>query len=263
MRQVTRKGLMTVAAASGVLAVTGGYAVADSGAQGAAVGSPGVLAGNLVQAPVDVPVNVCGNTVDVVGLLNPAFGNHCQNGSGQSRPGGYGDEDGGGHHGGHQSGGGHHGGGHQSGGGAHAGGPATNSPGVGSGNEVQVPVDVPVNACGNNISVIGLLDPVFGNDCANESTPQHPEHPGNPGTPEKPKPPKTPETPEPPKTPETPKPPVERTTPPAPQISVKTPAHTQQLAETGSEVPAGALGAAAAGMLLAGAVVYRKARANA
>ncbi|NEA37765.1 chaplin [Streptomyces sp. SID11385] len=261
MRQVTRKGLMTVAAASGVLAVTGGYAVADSGAQGAAVGSPGVLSGNLVQAPVDVPVNVCGNTVDVVGLLNPAFGNHCQNGSGQSRPGGYGDEDGGGH----QSGG-HHAGGHQSGGGAHAGGHATHSPGVGSGNEVQVPVDVPVNACGNNISVVGLLNPVFGNDCANESTPQHPghpEHPGHPGHPEHPGNPVTPEKPQPPKTPETPKPPVERTTPPTSQVSVKTPAHTQQLAETGSEVPAGALGAAAAGMLLAGAVVYRKARANA
>ncbi|WP_431032545.1 chaplin [Streptomyces sp. P6-2-1] len=252
MRQVTRKGLMTVAAASGVFAVTGGYAVADSGAEGAAVGSPGVLAGNLVQAPVDVPVNVCGNTVDVVGLLNPAFGNDCQNGSGgQAGPGGYGDEDGGGQHGG---------GSHHSGGGAHASGQATGSPGVGSGNEVQIPVNVPVNVCGNNISVVGLLNPVFGNDCANETTPRppHPGHPEHPGTPEKPDTPKTPDTPKPPK---------EHTTPPSGgsvQISAKTPpAPTQQLAETGSEVPAGALGAAAAGMLLAGAVVYRKARANA
>ncbi|MFI7388387.1 chaplin [Streptomyces sp. NPDC049813] len=54
-------------------------AFADSGAQGAAVGSPGVISGNNVQAPIHIPVNVCGNTVDVIGLLNPAFGNTCAN----------------------------------------------------------------------------------------------------------------------------------------------------------------------------------------
>ncbi|MEU6393367.1 chaplin [Streptomyces sp. NPDC046939] len=54
-------------------------AFADAGAQGAAVNSPGVLSGNNVQAPIHIPVNVCGNTVDVIGLLNPAFGNPCVN----------------------------------------------------------------------------------------------------------------------------------------------------------------------------------------
>ncbi|MFJ8791359.1 chaplin ChpD [Streptomyces sp. NPDC102462] len=54
-------------------------AFADSGAEGAAVGSPGVLSGNVVQIPVHVPVNACGNTVNVIGLLNPAFGNTCVN----------------------------------------------------------------------------------------------------------------------------------------------------------------------------------------
>lgn len=29
--------------------------------------------------PVHVPVNLCGNTINVIGLLNPAFGNHCVN----------------------------------------------------------------------------------------------------------------------------------------------------------------------------------------
>ncbi|SCD62036.1 Small secreted domain, partial [Streptomyces sp. di50b] len=88
MRQVTRKGLMTMAAATGVLAAAGGAAAhADSGATGAAKGSPGVLSGNVVQAPVHVPVNVCGNTVNVVGILNPAVGNACANkgGSGHRR----------------------------------------------------------------------------------------------------------------------------------------------------------------------------------
>ncbi|MEU8710123.1 chaplin [Streptomyces sp. NPDC048565] len=55
-------------------------AMADSGAEAAAVGSPGVLSGNVVQIPVHIPVNVCGNTVNVIGLLNPAFGNTCING---------------------------------------------------------------------------------------------------------------------------------------------------------------------------------------
>lgn len=79
MRQVTKKGLITVAAAGGVLALSGGSAFADSTAEGGSAQSPGVLSGNTVQAPVHVPVNVCGNTVDVVGALNPAFGNKCAN----------------------------------------------------------------------------------------------------------------------------------------------------------------------------------------
>ncbi|WP_445270794.1 chaplin [Streptomyces sp. DSM 41634] len=54
-------------------------ASADAGAHGAAVGSPGVASGNLLQVPVHVPVNVCGNTVNVIALLNPTFGNTCVN----------------------------------------------------------------------------------------------------------------------------------------------------------------------------------------
>lgn len=140
-RQILSRSLLTVAAASSILAVTGGIASADSDtgarntpghsaddqaaaqseqagqsgqaapsgqsgqsgqgaqddsaantrssgggasgatAEGRAEGSPGVLSGNSVSAPVDVPVNVCGNSVDVAGLLNPTFGNHCANGT--------------------------------------------------------------------------------------------------------------------------------------------------------------------------------------
>ncbi|NJP48822.1 chaplin [Streptomyces sp. SBST2-5] len=74
------KKVVAVAAATGGLVLAGaGMAAADSGAQGAAVHSPGVLSGNVIQAPIHVPVNVCGNTVSVIGLLNPAFGNTCAN----------------------------------------------------------------------------------------------------------------------------------------------------------------------------------------
>ncbi|CAL9318391.1 chaplin ChpH [Streptomyces sp. SudanB182_2057] len=74
------KKVVAAAAATGGLVLAGaGLAVADSGAQGAALNSPGVASGNVVQAPIHVPVNVCGNTIDVVGVLNPAFGNVCIN----------------------------------------------------------------------------------------------------------------------------------------------------------------------------------------
>ncbi|MDX3236733.1 chaplin [Streptomyces sp. ME03-5709C] len=81
MRQVAKKGLLTAVATGGVLAVTGGMAYADSTASGVAAGSPGVLSGNTIQAPVNIPVNLCGNTVNIVGLLNSAAGNVCVNGS--------------------------------------------------------------------------------------------------------------------------------------------------------------------------------------
>ena len=78
-----------VALGTGAVVLSGtGLAMADAGAQGAASHSPGVLSGNLVQVPVHVPVNVCGNTVDVIGLLNPAFGNQCANGEGDAGYGG-------------------------------------------------------------------------------------------------------------------------------------------------------------------------------
>ncbi|WP_240138797.1 chaplin [Streptomyces sp. MUM 178J] len=70
------------AVAAGVIMALGtaAPAMADAGTTGAAVGSPGVLSGNLVQVPVHVPLGVCGNSVNVIGLLNPAFGSACVNG---------------------------------------------------------------------------------------------------------------------------------------------------------------------------------------
>jgi hypothetical protein len=74
------KNLKKVAAvtmvAGGLVAAGAGMASAtDAHADGKAVGSPGVVSGNLVQAPVHVPVNAVGNSVNVIGVLNPAFGN--------------------------------------------------------------------------------------------------------------------------------------------------------------------------------------------
>ncbi|WP_055589809.1 chaplin [Peterkaempfera griseoplana] len=67
-------------AAAGLIAAGAGSAMASSQAEGAAIGSPGVISGNVVQVPVSVPVNVCGNTVNIlIAAINPAFGNTCVN----------------------------------------------------------------------------------------------------------------------------------------------------------------------------------------
>ncbi|MEV6840937.1 chaplin [Streptomyces sp. NPDC051133] len=77
-----------VALGTGAVVISGaGLALADAGAMGGAADSPGAVSGNLVQVPLNVPVNVCGDTVDVIGLLNPAFGDKCANGGSLTNPG--------------------------------------------------------------------------------------------------------------------------------------------------------------------------------
>jgi len=75
------KKIVAVAAATGGLVLAGAGVASAHGAQaeGAAWNSPGVVSGNTIQVPIHIPVNVCGNTISVIGLLNPAFGNSCQN----------------------------------------------------------------------------------------------------------------------------------------------------------------------------------------
>ncbi|WP_308272121.1 chaplin [Kitasatospora sp. SUK 42] len=264
-------------ATGSVLASTAGYAYAAAEAQGGAVGSPGVASGNSVQVPITVPVNACGNTIDVIGALNPAFGNRCANVStgghhvaphsaptGQTGQPGHGGQPGSGV-GGSNTGVG------QSpvASGASAGGTAVNSPGVISGNQVQAPVDVPVNACGNSVNVVGVGNPAFGNTCGNVAAPS-------------PKP--TEDCPE-GHTPLVPPSTGGETTPgiprnvgpstPATSVASDTGTHAapaaapvvqkaadSQLAETGAG-GVEMLGAAGLALLLGGGVLYRRARAGA
>ncbi|MEU6167616.1 chaplin [Streptomyces tanashiensis] len=264
MRQIRRSGLATLLVTGGALALSAGAAHADAGAQGAAVGSPGVGSGNTLQLPVHVPVNVCGNTVNVVGLLNPAAGNSCANRSARHETGGYGDEDGGGRthkdepgtpRGGEQAGGSHgggshggsHGGGSSNGGGSTAETHAQGSPGVLSGNGIQLPIDLPVNVSGNSVNVVGIANPAIGNTAVNG--------PAKPAQPiEKPTPrPQTPvrNVPVPQAETETP------VVPPAPAPQGET--STASLAATGSDAMGYAAPASAA-LLLGGALLYRRGR---
>ncbi|MFF8530654.1 chaplin [Streptomyces sp. NPDC015532] len=80
MRQNLSRGVVLAAAATGIMSLYASPAFADSNASATASDSPGVASGNNVQVPVNVPLNICGNTVDVVAALNPAFGNSCANG---------------------------------------------------------------------------------------------------------------------------------------------------------------------------------------
>lgn len=274
MRQAARRGILTVMATGSVLASTAGYAYADAGAVGTAADSPGVGSGNAVQVPVDVPVNVCGNTIDVVGLLNPAMGNNCENASG---------------HGGssHQNPS-HHGSSHHAGPGAGTAGGTHHSPGVGSGNTVQVPVTAPVNACGDSANVVGVGNPAFGNHCASHSGTPVVTPPGTPpqhcSCPPPPPPPKDtcpppghghpqPPPPKPPVTPPTTPPGGHHSPPPPPQTVPTVPhqgtttvgSHSAPpqavLASTGADAGTMLMAPAGAAMALGGMLLYRRSRA--
>ncbi|APY91174.1 chaplin [Streptomyces alfalfae] len=77
-----KKAAVVTMMAGGLIAAGAGMASATPGgaeADGVATNSPGVGSGNVLQVPVHIPVNLCGNTVTVIGALNPAFGNACVN----------------------------------------------------------------------------------------------------------------------------------------------------------------------------------------
>ncbi|GAA2006052.1 hypothetical protein GCM10009838_85370 [Catenulispora subtropica] len=72
--------VMAIAVAS--LSGAAATATADDGDHGAAafgnaVGSPGILSGNVVQVPIYLPIEICGNNVSILSALDGALGNVC------------------------------------------------------------------------------------------------------------------------------------------------------------------------------------------
>jgi hypothetical protein len=261
MRQILSRSLLTVAAASSILAATGGYASADTGSEAGTSGSPGLLSGDSVTAPVDVPVNACGNSVGVAAAANGAFGNTCGNHSqssgrhaapaadqaGQGSGQGSGQDDA---TGALSEGSGMYG----EGSGAQSG--VQGSPGVLSGNSLDIPVHAPVNVCGNTVDPLALLNTAMGNSCGAEQAPA-PDAPVVLPAPVT----ATPDVPvTPPQTL-----PISRQQPVA-QTSLETYPQTSpqtypQLAETGGGLGGGDLGVAgatSAALLLGGAMLYRR-----
>lgn len=110
-----------LAECQGGASVTGGDRDAMSGSRTS--GRDGVLSGNQATVPVKAPVDVCGNAVGAIGGALA----QCQGGASVA-------------------------GGDDAGAGSYTSG----KHGVLSGNQVNVPVKVPVNACGNSVSVVGV-----------------------------------------------------------------------------------------------------------
>jgi hypothetical protein len=75
------KKIAALAAATSALVMAGaGAAMADaSSADGSASHSPGIGSGNNTEVPVNAPINVTGNGIDVIGVLDWVFGNHSDN----------------------------------------------------------------------------------------------------------------------------------------------------------------------------------------
>ncbi|WP_371670409.1 chaplin [Streptomyces sp. NBC_00289] len=199
------------------------FAADGADAAGTAAGSPGVLSGNNVQVPLSVPVNLCGNTVDVVGLLNPAMGNVCKNNDAVKADGA------------------ESGGGSDSSGEASADSRVADSPGLISGNGLQLPIDLPLNVSGNSVNAVGVGNPAIGNQSVNGGDHSRPH--------------------------------VRRQTP-APKPSVSHPpasrhravpgipdTATSTLAHTGADLTVSAVASGAA-FLLTGSILYRRFRPN-
>ncbi|WP_217142656.1 chaplin family protein [Streptomyces sp. AC627_RSS907] len=301
LRQTLSRGVLAAAAATGILSLTSAPALADSIAVGATEDSSGVLAGNNVQVPIEVPLNVCGNTVNAVAALNPAHDNSCGNSSQGSHSSASSSASAGSHAGGSQAvassedsygvltgnnvqapisapvnvcgntvnavaalnpaydnscgntsqGGRSSSYGTSSTSGSEAVASSEDSYGVLTGNNVQAPISLPLNVCGNGVNVVAALNDTYGNSCGNEG-------PGYGTEEETPAPPSS-ETPPATSTPTTPASPPTRVVHTPPSVGVEVPEDTPQLAETGSE---GMLFASVAGaaLLSGGAVLYRRGR---
>lgn len=76
---VKKLAALTAVTSGLVLAGAASAMAADSTAAGNAHNSPGVASGNNVQAPVNAPINVTGNGVDVIGVLDSVLANTSAN----------------------------------------------------------------------------------------------------------------------------------------------------------------------------------------
>jgi ChpA-C len=74
-----KKFALLTATTSGLVLAGAGAALADTAAVNSATGSPLVVSDNVAQAPVYAPVNITGNGINIIGMLNSVFGIHSEN----------------------------------------------------------------------------------------------------------------------------------------------------------------------------------------
>jgi hypothetical protein len=130
-----KKGLLLPLAAGSLMAGGAGTAAAaDSAtAEGTAADSPGAVSGNVAQVPVDVPIAVCGDAVAASGIETEAEDNGCFSDDTTAK----------------------------------AFGAAADSPGLISGNVAQVPVNAPVEVCGDAVGILAYGTSAEHNLCVN------------------------------------------------------------------------------------------------
>lgn len=75
-----KKAILVLAVAVAAVGATSAAAVADSGTQGVAANSPGILSGNVLQVPINLPLDFIGNSINVLGVLNDAEAGEAFNG---------------------------------------------------------------------------------------------------------------------------------------------------------------------------------------
>ncbi|MCP9959394.1 chaplin family protein [Streptomyces sudanensis] len=225
MRHIRRNGLVALMITSGALALAAGSAQADTDPFAAAFDSVGTVAGDEALSSADGPAGVCGGTVDAEGLLGPAAGGICE---GEDEK--------------HVS----HGEGtatttlrgaerHVGQGGATALAAVIGSSGATSDGGVPLPADLPVKVVGDAVSIVAVEEPAF--DDSDEPSAQDvaPPKPATPPTSDEPA---------------------------APAPMEEAPAQAPSLAATGAGDLAG-MGLPAAGLVLAGALLYRRSRSAA
>ncbi|WP_067481246.1 chaplin family protein [Actinomadura hibisca] len=113
------------AVGNGTAASKGGAHVHNGGSGGGQTtsGKHGVASGNQVNAPISAPVNACGNSLALFGQAEAG----CKGGATVNNSGGGGQK-------------------------------TSGQSGVASGNQVNAPISVPVNACGNAAAIFGSAD---------------------------------------------------------------------------------------------------------
>jgi hypothetical protein len=116
---ISVKRSVQIAALTAVFSASGaGIALASTGPSTS--GNNSILGGNQISLPISIPVNVCGNAL---ALLGDAVG-ACHGGASAS-------------------------------GGSTGGGTTSGNHSIGGGNQVSVPISVPVNVCGNSVAALG------------------------------------------------------------------------------------------------------------
>jgi hypothetical protein len=75
-----RVRILTAAVLLSGLTVLGGagQAMADDDPTAQTSDSGGVISGNAIPVNAHIPIAVCGDTIDIIGLLNPASNNTCK-----------------------------------------------------------------------------------------------------------------------------------------------------------------------------------------